>query len=197
MDIDPTAQSMTQGRHGTLVTVVGPSGAGKDSLLALAAQHFQGCADVHFVRRVITRSKDAGGEDHDSVTSDEFAALEAQDKFAVCWKAHGLSYGVPAYVFSQLEKGDLVIVNGSRSTLPDFQSAFARLQVINITARTEVLAERLEKRGRESKADILLRLQRSVFDIPPNFNVATIDNSGDLETAGQALIQMLENYRQR
>jgi ribose 1,5-bisphosphokinase PhnN len=42
-----------------------------------------------------------------------------------------------------------------------------------------------------------LRLQRSVFDIPTNFNVATIDNSGDLETAGQALIQMLENYRKR
>ncbi|MCY1306607.1 Ribose 1,5-bisphosphate phosphokinase PhnN [compost metagenome] len=53
---------------GALVVVVGPSGAGKDSVMGFAARHFADCHDVHFVRRVITRPSDAGGEVHESVS---------------------------------------------------------------------------------------------------------------------------------
>ena len=46
---------------GLLVYVVGPSGAGKDSLLSFAKAHFashkQGSQPMHFVRRHITRPK--------------------------------------------------------------------------------------------------------------------------------------------
>jgi len=44
--------------RGIMVVVVGPSGAGKDTLIAVAAQHFGSRPDVHFVRRVITRDHD-------------------------------------------------------------------------------------------------------------------------------------------
>ncbi|MGO7947103.1 phosphonate metabolism protein/1,5-bisphosphokinase (PRPP-forming) PhnN, partial [Rhizobium ruizarguesonis] len=57
-----------------MVVVVGPSGAGKDTLMNLAARRFKGRDDVHFVRRVITRQRDAGGEDHLSVSLQGFAA---------------------------------------------------------------------------------------------------------------------------
>lgn len=43
--------------RGIMVVVVGPSGAGKDTLMNLAARHFSGRADVHFTRRVITRHR--------------------------------------------------------------------------------------------------------------------------------------------
>ncbi|MGO8557602.1 phosphonate metabolism protein/1,5-bisphosphokinase (PRPP-forming) PhnN, partial [Rhizobium ruizarguesonis] len=46
-----------------MVVVVGPSGAGKETLMNLAARRFKGRDDVNFVRRVITRHRDAGGED--------------------------------------------------------------------------------------------------------------------------------------
>ena len=53
-----------------LVAIVGPSGAGKDTLIrgALAAR-----PDLHLARRVITRPADTDSEDFDSVTEADFA----------------------------------------------------------------------------------------------------------------------------
>jgi ribose 1,5-bisphosphokinase len=183
-DIDASA--------GTMVVVVGPSGAGKDTLMALAAAHFAGRADAHFVRRVITRGADAGGEDHLSVSESDFDAMQRTAGFAVWWSAHGLKYGIPASVFDELAKDRLVVANGSRSVLDRFEAAFPRLAIINITARPEVLAERLQARGRESRNDILKRLARETPVIEGRYNVIDIDNSGALADASRVMIEALE-----
>jgi len=182
---------------GTLVAVVGPSGAGKDTLMAIAVAHFADHDDVHFVQRVITRACDAGGEDHKSVSEAEFEDLRAGGGFAVDWDAHGLRYGIPAAVHEKLSLGHLVIANGSRSVLGHFKQAFRTLQVINITARPEILASRLEARGRESREDILKRLARGSLEIRGDYDVVTIDNSGAVADAGHALIVALEEARNR
>jgi ribose 1,5-bisphosphokinase len=182
---------------GMMVVVVGPSGAGKDTLLGLAAHHFEGRRDVHFARRAITRSADAGGEDHLSVSEGGFAAMERAGSFAVSWDAHGLKYGIPATVFQELAQGNIVIANGSRSVLDRFKAAFPRLVVINITARPEVLAERLEARGRESREDILKRLERGSLMLHGDYEVITIDNSGTLDEAARSMNEALETILRR
>lgn len=178
--------------EGCMVAVVGPSGAGKDTLMAYAAHALEGRDDVIFVRRVITRDAAAGGEDHDGVSDEEFDALEKAGRFAVSWGAHGLRYGIPADTRDAVAAGQLVIANGSRSALPRFKAAYPRLVVVNITARPEVLAARLEARGRESREDILRRLERSTLSINEDCEVVTIDNSGALEDAGNVLIEALQ-----
>lgn len=182
---------------GMMIVVVGPSGAGKDTLMALAARHFDGRTDVHFARRVITRAADAGGEDHLSVSEGGFLAMERAGDFAVCWDAHGLKYGIPAAVRQELAQGGSVIANGSRSVLERFKAAFPRLTVINITARAEVLAERLEARGRESRDDILKRLERGALTVQGDYDIVTIDNSGTLDEAAGKIIGALETIIRR
>ena len=178
--------------RGMMVVVVGPSGAGKDTLMAAAAKHFHGRPDIHFVRRVITRDHDAGGEDHLAVSPQGFASMEQAGSFSVWWEAHGLKYGIPSEVSVALARGNLVIANGSRSALGHFKSAFPVLKVVNVIATPDVLAARLESRGRESRDDILRRLQRSSLDVCGDFDVTTIDNSGTLDVAGAAFAELLE-----
>ncbi|MBA5802242.1 phosphonate metabolism protein/1,5-bisphosphokinase (PRPP-forming) PhnN [Rhizobium changzhiense] len=178
--------------RGIMVVVVGPSGAGKDTLMNLAARRFKGRDNVHFVRRVITRHRDAGGEDHLSVSLEGFASMEQSGSFAVWWEAHGLKYGIPAEVSVALSRGHVVVANGSRSALHRFQAAFPRLKVINVTARPEVLAGRLEARGRETHEDIMARLARGPLTVRGEYDVTELDNSGSLEEAEQKMIGILD-----
>lgn len=180
--------------HGIMVVVVGPSGAGKDTLMGLAAQHFNHREDVHFARRVITRDGDAGGEDHISVSQAGFASLEQAGNFAVWWEAHGLKYGIPGEVSVALSKGHLVVANGSRSALHRFHAAFPRLKVINVTARPEVLAGRLEARGRETHEDIMARLARGPLTVRGDYDVTDLDNSDSLEEAQRMMIALLNGF---
>ncbi|TNB49924.1 phosphonate metabolism protein/1,5-bisphosphokinase (PRPP-forming) PhnN [Martelella lutilitoris] len=176
-----------------MIVVVGPSGAGKDSLIGYAKAAFSGHPNVRFVRRVITRPCDGTTEDHASMTPEAFAAAKAAGGFAVTWAAHGLEYGIPEEHRAFVASGGVTIANGSRPALPLFDKAFAAMTVVNVTARPEIRAERLQARGRESREDILERLARSTTAIHGNFDVVNIDNSGALEDAGEALVRVIRD----
>lgn len=176
-----------------MIAVVGPSGAGKDTLMAYAARAFADRSDVVFARRVITRDAAAGGEDHDGVCEADFEKLAADGRFAVSWEAHGLHYGIPVETIHNVAQGAIVIANGSRSALGLFRDAYPNLVVINVTARPEVLAMRLEARGRESREDILRRLKRSSLGVLGDYKVVTIDNSGEMEVSGKAMVDAVSS----
>ncbi|RFZ87743.1 phosphonate metabolism protein/1,5-bisphosphokinase (PRPP-forming) PhnN [Shinella sp. WSJ-2] len=174
-----------------MVVVVGPSGAGKDSVMSYAFRHFVDEARVKFVRRVITRPADAGGEAHQAIDADGFRRRQAEGGFAVSWDAHGLSYGIPRETLDDLARGVTLIANGSRSALPAFAAIYPRLKVVVVTARPEILAERLAARGRESAEAIAKRLDRAVPDIVVASDTVVIDNSGALGDAGEAFVSVL------
>lgn len=177
---------------GTMVVIVGPSGAGKDSLINYIRPHLADRKTVHFVRRVITRPADAGGEDHQPVNIAEFERLRQKGEFAIHWQAHGLSYGIPASIGHVLASGHTAIANGSRSALDRFAHAFPKLLVVNVIAAPNVLASRLQSRGRESREDIEARLRRSnAFSVPGDYRSVTIDNSGALHEAGERLLAVI------
>lgn len=187
---EPTSGDASVDAPGKLVVVVGPSGAGKDSLIARAKQELSGNRSVLFVRRVVTRSV-SSTEDHACMSQSEFAAACKSGQFAVHWKAHGLSYGVPAAVRVHLSAGGVAVLNGSRAALPDIRAAFDRVTVIHVTAHPAIVAERLKSRGRESGADIVRRLQRSEIELPRCGHWVDIDNSGPFETSAALFLHTI------
>lgn len=180
-------------RRGVLVLVVGPSGAGKDTLIRSATEEFRPDGRVLFVRRVITRAADRIGEDHRPMSMAEFEAARQDGQFAVHWRAHGLGYGIPAGVDAHLGAGGVAVANGSRAALPLFAERYRNLKVVHVTAQPDILAARLAARGRESQTAILERLGRAGdprLAEPPAGSV-TIDNSGDLDTAVKLLVEQI------
>lgn len=182
---------------GTMTVVVGPSGAGKDTLMDYARNRLSDEADIAFVRRFITRDGDAGGEDHHAVTVAEFDSLQAQGAFAVSWGAHGLFYGVPANTRARIALGETLVVNGSRAAIAEFLRVYPSLVVISITARPDVIAERLAARGRESIEEIGRRLSRTTDGWQENCRCISIDNSGAIEDAGDALLDAIRTISRR
>jgi ribose 1,5-bisphosphokinase len=155
-----------------LVLVVGPSGAGKDTLLDAAKQVLANSGRFRFVRRVVTRAADAGGEAHEPATEAEFA----QRDFALQWQAHGLRYGIPADAISD---GLVTVANVSRTVVFEAATRFP-VRVIEVTASQDVLAARLASRGREDAAEMAERLARSVA-LPGSIPVDTVVNDGSLD----------------
>jgi ribose 1,5-bisphosphokinase len=160
-----------------LVLVVGPSGAGKDSLLG-AARAALPPGRFRFVRREITRAADAGGEDHIAIDAATFAARKTEGAYALSWEAHGLCYGIPADIAADLGAGRVVVANVSRGAIAEAARRY-RVMVLEITASAEVLAHRLAERGRETAADIAARLARSMA-LPEGVPVVRVVNDGTL-----------------
>jgi ribose 1,5-bisphosphokinase len=168
-----------------LILVVGPSGAGKDTVLGMARLALAGDPRFRFVRRVITRPADAGGEDHEAVSEADFA----RRAFALYWQAHGLHYGIPPDVTEDLARGIVVVANVSRGIIAEAADRFP-VRVIEITAPPAILARRLAERGRETADDVAKRLARDV-PLPDHVPVDTIINDKTPADAADRFVEVL------
>ncbi|KAB2772041.1 phosphonate metabolism protein/1,5-bisphosphokinase (PRPP-forming) PhnN [Brucella anthropi] len=177
---------------GCFVAVVGPSGAGKDTIMDAARVALAGDTRFHFVRRIITRPQMPGTEDHDSLDEASFAKAAGEGAFALHWQAHGLSYGLPKSLEDEIAEGTVVIANVSRRVLGDIRRLYTSRSVVVITARSDVLAERLASRGRESREEITARLAREVSFDDDAGDVVTIDNSGDVNASTETFLRHLK-----
>lgn len=177
---------------GCFVAVVGPSGAGKDTIMDAARAALADDHRFHFVRRIITRPQMPGTEDHDSLTENAFVMAANDDAFALHWQAHGLSYGLPKSLNEEIAKGSVVIANVSRRVLGEIRSLYVSRFIVVISAKPEVLAERLAARGRESREEIIRRLSREVYFDDGAEDVFIIDNSGDVAIATDIFLKNLK-----
>jgi ribose 1,5-bisphosphokinase len=172
---------------GRLVVVVGPSGAGKDTLIAGAGVRLAGDPTVVFPLRIITRTASAA-EHHRTISDCDFATAAEQGAFAFWWEAHGLKYALPAGIDDDIRAGRTVVCNVSRGIVAALRRRYAGVRVVLVTAPAEVLTTRLAARGRASDGDIAARIARAG---PPDAELSpdhVIENIGDLEHGTASLV---------
>ena len=175
---------------GRLIYVMGPSGAGKDALLQFARRCLMG-EPILFAHRYITRPS-GHGEVHVALSAEEFAARSALGLFALEWSSHSLHYGIGIELDAWLARGCTVVVNGSRQHVQHTLARYPNAEVVHVNAAPHILETRLGARARESAEQVAARLaRRAPFSVPAGVRYTMIDNSGRLEDAGHALVEIL------
>ncbi len=177
-------------KPGLFFYVVGPSGAGKDSLIDGARQQLPAETFV-FAMRVITRAPGKPGEDYDSCTEEEFHQRKAQGEFLITWGAHGLFYGLPKSLLVIQQGGQHIIANGSRGVAEHIKALVPGLVFIEITAPLELLAKRIAQRGRETVQEISLRLSRQVSALPAEVSTYRIHNDQSVDVGIERFVSTL------
>ncbi|WP_065749918.1 phosphonate metabolism protein/1,5-bisphosphokinase (PRPP-forming) PhnN [Bradyrhizobium paxllaeri] len=178
---------------GRLVLVVGPSGAGKDTLLGLAKA---ACADdrnVVFPRRVITREASVS-EDNEEVSVGTFQEAMARGEYAMHWEAHGHCYALSRAIDDEIRAGRTIVANVSRTVIGAMRRAYANVAVVSITAPPDVLAERIAMRRRSSDGKLEARLGRTVEDEAAAPDV-TIVNTGGAEYHARQLVRAIKGEK--
>jgi phosphonate metabolism protein PhnN/1,5-bisphosphokinase (PRPP-forming) len=173
---------------GLFVAVVGPSGAGKDTLIDFARDALRDRDDIRFVWRTITRPGGAGGEAHRALTQAQFERERALGRFALAWAAHGLQYGIAADTVADVAGGNCVVANLSRTAIAEAAQVYARLHVVHVTAPPELLAQRLACRARETAADIAARGVRAALSVPARVPVSEIVNDRPVAVTGARFV---------
>jgi ribose 1,5-bisphosphokinase len=173
---------------GRLILVVGPSGAGKDTLLGFAKAACVEDANVVFPRRAVTRES-SSSEDNVALSADAFRQALARGDFAMHWEAHGHCYGLPRAIDDDIRARRSVVVNVSRTVIEAARRAYANVVVIAITAPPEVLAERIKMRARSSDGNSEQRLSRTVDAAAPD---VTILNVGRPEDHARRLVRAIK-----
>ncbi|MFC0401203.1 phosphonate metabolism protein/1,5-bisphosphokinase (PRPP-forming) PhnN [Paraburkholderia rhizosphaerae] len=176
--------------QGRLIYVMGPSGAGKDSLLHFARDRVAG-APVMFAHRYITRTV-GSNENHIALTLEEFEARSALGLFALEWSSHSMRYGIGIEIDEWLARGCTVVINGSRQHLERALERYPLIEVVHVEAAPHILAARLGARARETAEQVAARLARHApFSLPDGTRLTRIDNSGALEVAGDAFLRVV------
>jgi ribose 1,5-bisphosphokinase len=178
---------------GRLVLVVGPSGAGKDTLLGLAKAACADNTNIVFPRRVITRAASAS-EENEEVSVGTFQEALTRGEYAMHWEAHGHCYALSRAIDDDIRAGRTVVANVSRTVIGAMRCAYADVVVVSITAPEEVLAKRIAMRARSSDGGLEGRLRRTVEDASAAPDV-TIVNTSSAEYHARQLVRAIKGEK--
>ena len=187
--------------HPLLIVVSGPSGVGKDAMLA-RVREFR--PEVFWAITATTRAMRPGeehGVHHLFHTRDEFLELLERGELLEHAEVYGNLYGVPkAPVREALAEGrDAIVrtdVQGAasiRALAPD------ALLIFVAPPSLEELERRLRSRDTESAEETALRIETSRQEMRDAawFDAVVVNETGGLEDAAHEVMNIIERERER
>jgi ribose 1,5-bisphosphokinase len=185
-----SSENLTRIGPGRIILVVGPSGAGKDTLIRMVRERLASetadCPQIVFPKRLVTRPA-SDAEDNVELTNDAFAELAARGEFVLAWQAHGFHYGVPQNIDEACAAGRTVVLNVSRSVIAIARARYAQVSVVYVDAPPEIRAQRLFARGREDPTEVRDRLAKAQGVIASSDADVVIVNDGRPEDGANSL----------
>jgi ribose 1,5-bisphosphokinase len=175
---------------GRVVLVVGPSGAGKDTLIAIAREKLGWRCDIIFPKRFVTREPSAT-EDNFVISPSQFAKALAGSRFALQWRAHGICYGIGADIDDAIKAGVTVVINVSRSVVADTRRRYTRVDVAYIDAPAAMRFRRISQRGREALTVINSRMSQASDTFCASEADILIVNDREPAAGGKLLFEFL------
>jgi phosphonate metabolism protein PhnN/1,5-bisphosphokinase (PRPP-forming) len=180
-----------------LVFIVGRSGSGKDTIMRnVASTLLLDDIPVYILQRHITRPPDKT-ENSLYVSEEEFLQKKSQKDYVLSWFVYDNSYGCPRIPLEEsLRKGEIVLVNVSRSILYEAKKKYPKSKIVQIIVPDKVAETRIKNRGREDSKHLTDRLTRMQKKIDMPFPDKIIENEGDLDIAVQEFRDYLRKIYQ-
>lgn len=179
--------------------IMGPSGAGKDSVIKEVSEHFGD--EISRPLRYITRKIAANDAEHHNVlTPQTFEEFSEKSCFSLYWKANGFHYGYDKQWLADLDEGKIVLLNGSRSYWDEAKIKYGeKLCPIYFNISLEQQANRLQGRGRESAKEIEARISRSqdLSHLSGNEEIVQLDAEQPLKHVVNDFISIVLSHRKK
>ena len=189
-------------QHGAgplLVVISGPSGAGKDSVLARMKE--QPLA-YHYAVTATTRAKrehESNGRDYIFVSRDEFRRMIADDELLEWAEVYGELYGVPkAQVTEAHARGEDAIVKVDVQGAATIQRLAPEAVLVFIAPPSiEELGRRLQSRMTESQESLETRLGMAEKEMADAewFDHVVVNETGELDGTVSAVVETIARER--
>ena len=185
---------MTDHRRGVLVTLSGPSGVGKDTLI----NHLIASSDFHKFAAYTTRPPRLGetnGLDYRFITQEQFDALLVGTSFFDHLVVNGFSYGTPWRDFEEVvNSGDKAIVHLSASAALKLKGGIpSTIAVFVMPPSSKDLISRLRSRGMSDQA-IEARLKEEPTDVRLSlqFDFIVVNHTGEESETAAKILKFIE-----
>ena len=192
---------MTSTGSPVLLVLSGPSGVGKDTVLARLGNR---CPQIHRAVTATTRSPRPGeveGVNHYFLGEARFQELLAKGELLERARVYGRWYGVPkAPIREALARGQDVVVRTDVQGAASICRLVAGAVSIFLQAPSwEEQERRLRQRSTESGPELALRLETAHHELEQAawFDYVVVNPTGDPEASAARIAEILESERSR